>query len=95
MSTNTQTLYGVARGQKILSGGFGNVEGAAAENGWYEARATDIGLTPDTYVATYEVTTTTETGRPSRYVAPVPEAEGETEDDVNTSEPSSDPTTTA
>ncbi|ANJ26807.1 hypothetical protein [Agromyces aureus] len=78
MTSTTETVYGVARGQKILSGGFANVEGARAENAWYEKQAEGIGLKPDTRVVTYDITTTVETGRPTTYVEPEPDVAAET-----------------
>ncbi len=75
MSTETSiaTVYGVARGEKLLSGGFPSVEGARSDVDHYAAQMSAVGLEPDVRLVEYDVETTVKTSRVRAYREPVEE----------------------
>lgn len=79
MTKNVETKYGVARGEKILSGDFTNVEPAKTELTHFEEQMRVVGLEPDVRLVQYDVTTTT--SRVRAYREPVEGEEADTEGD--------------
>lgn len=65
MSTNetTRTVYGIARDQKLLSGGYHNVGTAMNQLALYEEQMTHLGIEPDVRLIEYDVTVTTKQSR--------------------------------
>ncbi|MBS1674380.1 MAG: hypothetical protein JSS74_10490 [Actinobacteria bacterium] len=71
--TTKETLYGIARGDKIINGGHLRVEHAQIALGQANAQMTGLGLEPDLRLVEYDVETTIKTGRPRTYKEPTTE----------------------
>jgi hypothetical protein len=75
MQNKTETLYGVARGEKIIGTLNRDVNLAIDALPGYNAQLESLGVDADARVVEVEVKTTY--GRPKAYKAPEPEARAE------------------
>lgn len=69
--TNTETHYGVARGEKLLTG-TPSLAYAKEQLPLYEEQLTALGIDPDVRVVEYDVETTVKTSRLRAYKEPEP-----------------------
>jgi hypothetical protein len=69
----TRTVYGAARGQKLLAGGFEFVEQAQHQVDLYTEQLTALDIDPDVRLVEYDVVTTVKEGRLRAYKEPVDE----------------------
>lgn len=75
MSTETtkETLYGYARGDQLINGGFQRVEHAQIALDQANAAMRSVGLEPDLRLVEYDVDTTVKTSRVRAYKEPTTE----------------------
>jgi hypothetical protein len=85
-STDKVTFYGVARGEKLISGGWSNVDMAKNEVELYTLQMRALDLDPDVRLVEYDVETTVKTGRVRAYREPETEEPTPTVDEDATAD---------
>lgn len=69
----TRTVYGAARGQKLLAGGFDRVDQAQEQVDLFTEQLTALDIEPDVRLVEYDIVTTAKESRLRAYKEPVDE----------------------
>jgi hypothetical protein len=80
--TTKQIAYGVARGDKLIHGGYSDVRNAVEQLALFTDQMHALGLEPDVRLVEYDVETIVKTGRVRAYREPVDDEPDSTETDT-------------